>query len=154
MAKEDNEKLKAVQKGIRESTKHSEYETFIPKSARKKAKKVAKPRKSLVGKKQKEYLGFPVDSDGEVHFIMWMEELKQNGYICVAVMAESQSGYVISGIENVVYIPMHIKNTAKPGQVYQAVNDVWIYNEGNAPDRSTQTYLKTTNVPLPIEIET
>ena len=74
-----------------------------------------------------------------------LDELKQNGYICVAVMAESQSGYVISGIENVVYIPMHIKNTAKPGQVYQAVNDVWIYNEGNAPDRSTQTYLKTTN---------
>ena len=74
-----------------------------------------------------------------------LEELKENGYICVAIMAESQSGYVISGIENVVYIPMHIKNTAKPGQVYQTVNDVWIYNEGNAPDRSTQTYLKTTN---------
>lgn len=31
--------------------------------------------------KQKYYNGFPIDSDGEVHFIMWMEELKQNGYI-------------------------------------------------------------------------
>ena len=48
--KKGNEKLKAVQKGIRESTKHSEYETFIPKSARKKTKKVAKPRKNSLPK--------------------------------------------------------------------------------------------------------
>lgn len=31
--------------------------------------------------KTRTYLGIPVDSDGEIHFIMWMEELKQNGYI-------------------------------------------------------------------------
>ena len=74
-----------------------------------------------------------------------LEELKENGYVCVAVMAESQSGYVISGIENVVSIPLQIINTAKTGQVYQTVNDVWLYNEGNAPDRATQTYLKTTD---------
>ena len=48
--KKGNEKLKAVQKGIRESTKHSEYETFIPKSARKKTKKVARPRKNSLPK--------------------------------------------------------------------------------------------------------
>ena len=29
--------------------------------------------------KQRYYNDFPVDSDGEIHFIMWMEELKQNG---------------------------------------------------------------------------
>ena len=81
----------------------------------------------------------------ELVYFDTLEELKQNGYVCVAVMAESQSGYVISGIENVVSIPLQIINTAKPGQVYQTVNDVWIYNEGNAPDRSTQTYLKTTD---------
>ncbi len=81
----------------------------------------------------------------ELVYFDTLEELKQNGYVCVAVMAESQSGYVISGIENVVSIPLQIINTAKPGQVYQTVNDVWIYNEENAPDRSTQTYLKTAN---------
>lgn len=31
--------------------------------------------------KQKHYNGFPVDSDGEMYFIMWMQELKDNGYI-------------------------------------------------------------------------
>ena len=40
---------------------------------------------------------------------------------------------------------MIIKNTTQPGKVYQTVNDVWIYNEGNAPDRGTQTHLKTTD---------
>ena len=48
---------------------------------KKEKKKPTKPRVSKVKKKQKEYLGFPVDSDGEIHFIMWMEELKQNNYI-------------------------------------------------------------------------
>lgn len=43
-------------------------------------KKKTTTRKSLV-EKQREYLSFPVDSEGEIHFIMWMEELKQNGFI-------------------------------------------------------------------------
>lgn len=81
----------------------------------------------------------------ELVYFDTLEELKQNGYVCVAVMAESQSGYVASGIEIYLSIPMKLKDTAKVGEVYQTVNDVWIYNEGNAPDRSTQTYLKTTD---------
>ena len=81
----------------------------------------------------------------ELVYFDTLEELKQNGYVCVAVMAESQSGYVASGIEISLSIPMKLKDTAKVGEVYQTVNDVWIYNEGNAPDRSTQTYLKTTD---------
>ena len=81
----------------------------------------------------------------ELVYFDTLEELKQNGYVCVAVMAESQSGYVASGIEIYLNIPMKLKDTAKIGEVYQTVNDVWIYNEGNAPDRSTQTYLKTTD---------
>lgn len=31
--------------------------------------------------KTRNYLGLPIDSDGEIHFIMWMEELKQAGFI-------------------------------------------------------------------------
>lgn len=42
--------------------------------------KQKKNKKSKV-LKTRTYLGIPVDSDGEIHFIMWMEELKQNGYI-------------------------------------------------------------------------
>lgn len=45
-----------------------------------KQKKPPKKRESKV-EKARQYLGFPVDSDGEIHFIMWMEELKQKGYI-------------------------------------------------------------------------
>ena len=74
-----------------------------------------------------------------------LNELKENGYTCVAVMSESKNGYITSGINIRMLIPIKIKETAKPGKVYQAVSDIWIYNEGNAPDRSTQTYLKTTN---------
>ena len=74
-----------------------------------------------------------------------LNELKENGYTCVAVMSESKNGYITSGINISMLIPIKIKETAKPGKVYQAVSDIWIYNEGNAPDRSTQTYLKTTN---------
>ena len=74
-----------------------------------------------------------------------LNELKENGYTCVAVMSESKNGYITSGIKIRMLIPIKIKETAKPGKVYQAVSDIWIYNEGNAPDRSTQTYLKTTN---------
>ena len=74
-----------------------------------------------------------------------LNELKENGYTCVAVMSESKNGYITSGIYIRMLIPIKIKETAKPGKVYQAVSDIWIYNEGNAPDRSTQTYLKTTN---------
>ena len=74
-----------------------------------------------------------------------LNELKENGYTCVAVMSESKNGYITSGINIKMLIPIKIKETAKPGKVYQAVSDIWIYNEGNAPDRSTQTYLKTTN---------
>ena len=74
-----------------------------------------------------------------------LNELKENGYTCVAVMSESKNGYITSGINIIMLIPIKIKETAKPGKVYQAVSDIWIYNEGNAPDRSTQTYLKTTN---------
>ena len=74
-----------------------------------------------------------------------LNELKENGYTCVAVMSESKNGYITSGINIRMLIPIKIKETAKPGKVYQAVSDIWIYNEGNAPDRSTQSYLKTTN---------
>ena len=74
-----------------------------------------------------------------------LNELKKNGYTCVAVMAESQNGYITSGVNISMNIPIKIKETAKPGEVYQAVSDIWMYNEGNAPDRSTQTYLKTAN---------
>ena len=42
-----------------------------------KKKKTIKPKAI----KTRTYLGIPVDSDGEIHFIMWMEELKQNGFI-------------------------------------------------------------------------
>lgn len=38
-------------------------------------------KKRVKAIKTRTYLGIPVDSDGEMHFIMWMEELKQNGYI-------------------------------------------------------------------------
>lgn len=47
----------------------------MAKSKKTPVKKVKKP------KVVREYLGYPIDSDGEVHFIMWMEELKQNGFI-------------------------------------------------------------------------
>jgi len=40
-----------------------------------------KKNKKTKAIKTRTYLGIPVDSDGEIHFIMWMEELKQNGYI-------------------------------------------------------------------------
>lgn len=37
--------------------------------------------KKKKAKKQQYYKGFPIDSEGEMNFIMWMEELKEEGYI-------------------------------------------------------------------------
>ena len=73
-----------------------------------------------------------------------ISELENAGYTCVAVMMESTSGVIKSGINAQVKIPMRIKSTAKINEVAQAVLDVRYYNEGNAPNRETQTHTKTT----------
>ena len=73
-----------------------------------------------------------------------LDELKNAGYTCVATMIESTSGVIKSGINADVRIPMKIKSTAKINEVAQVVLDTRYYNEGNAPDRTTQTHTKTT----------
>ena len=73
-----------------------------------------------------------------------LDELKNAGYTCVATMIESTSGVIKSGVNADVRIPLKIKSTAKINEVAQAVLDTRYYNEGNAPDRTTQTHTKTT----------
>lgn len=74
-----------------------------------------------------------------------IEEINDAGYICVGYLIESISGYSKSGNEFYVSVPYKVKSTAEVGKVYQATQDVRIYNEGHAPDRTWQTHLLTTN---------
>ena len=74
-----------------------------------------------------------------------LEEINDAGYTCVAVMAESISGYAKSGDEINIKVPYRVKDSAVVGNVYQALNDIRIYNQANIPNRATQTHVLTTD---------
>ena len=74
-----------------------------------------------------------------------LEEINEAGYVCVGYLIESVSGYTKSGVEYYIAVPYRAKLTAEVGKVYQATHDIRIYNQGHAPDRTTQTHTLTTN---------
>lgn len=75
-----------------------------------------------------------------------LEELKANNKICVAFLAESQSGSMSPSGRSDVYFPVKVKNTVVPGQVYQIINDYEVYYD--ALDRTK--YNATSGVTYPL----
>lgn len=70
-----------------------------------------------------------------------IQELKQDGFVCVGVMYESISGVLKPGSTARLHVPVHIKETAVIDQVYQFIGNVRIWGIDNQLDRSEQTFL-------------
>ena len=84
----------------------------------------------------------------ELIYFDTLEELKSEGYVCVATLAESISVDIKPGFDINLLVPMKIKDTARINYVGQILNDIRIYEE--APNRDTQTHLTVENQePLP-----
>ncbi len=72
-------------------------------------------------------------------------ELKEQGYICVGMLGELQGSPIKSNNTIDVWFPIKIKSDAKVGYTGAVTADMRVYNEGNIPNRETQTHLKTNN---------
>ncbi|CVI73159.1 hypothetical protein NDGK_02889 [Clostridiales bacterium CHKCI001] len=70
-----------------------------------------------------------------------IQELEQDGFVCVGVMYESISGVLKPGSTARVRVPVHIKQTSVVDQVYQFIGNVRIWGIDNQLDRSKQTFL-------------
>ncbi len=73
-----------------------------------------------------------------------IEDLENDKMTCVAVLIESEEGYIKSGHIVRVAIPFAVRDDAPVNYVAQALIQTGVYNQEHKPNREVQTHLKTT----------
>ncbi len=70
-----------------------------------------------------------------------IQQLEEEGYICIGVMYESIDGVLKPGETAKLRVPVQVKKTAVVDQVYQFMGNVRIWGKDKPLDRSEQTFL-------------